>query len=158
MHKGHETRLSIRHASGRASPRHRSVDLDTAIVTLNPNRSGEFRLIRHALASFAAAPLLGSAATAQTAMPFALDWKLEGPAAPYFIALDKGYFTAEGLTVEITEGAGSLDVIPKVATGAFPVGFADINGLMKFMDQNPGAPVIAVGPGARVLEIPLAVS
>jgi NitT/TauT family transport system substrate-binding protein len=62
------------------------------------------------------------------------------------------------VTVEITEGAGSLDAIPKVATGAFPVGFADINGLMKFMDQNPGAPVSAVGPAARVLEIPLAVS
>ncbi|MCU0801297.1 MAG: ABC transporter substrate-binding protein, partial [Rhodobacteraceae bacterium] len=76
--------------------------------------------------------------------PFALDWKFEGPAAPYFAAIDNGHFTAEGLTVEIAEGAGSLDAIPKVATGAFPVGFADINSLMKFLDQNPGAPVIAV--------------
>ena len=31
-----------------------------------------------------------------------------------------------------------------MATGAFPVGFADINSLVKFLDQNPGAPVIAV--------------
>lgn len=101
-------------------------------------------MIRYAIASFAAALLMGSAACAETAMPFALDWKFEGPAAPYFVAIDKGYFTAEGLTVEITEGAGSLDAIPKVATGAFPVGFADINSLMKFLDQNPGAPVTAV--------------
>ena len=101
-------------------------------------------MIRRTLASFAAALLLGSAASAETAMPFALDWKFEGPAAPYFVALDKGYFAAEGLTVEISEGAGSLDAIPKVATGAFPVGFADINSLMKFLDQNPGAPVTAV--------------
>ncbi|MDO8881512.1 MAG: ABC transporter substrate-binding protein [Pseudotabrizicola sp.] len=101
-------------------------------------------MFRHATASFAAALLIGTAAQADTAMPFALDWKFEGPAAPYFVALDKGHFAAEGLKVEITEGAGSLDAIPKVATGAYPVGFADINSLMKFLDQNPGAPVTAV--------------
>ncbi len=81
---------------------------------------------------------------AQEKTPFALDWKFEGPAAPYFVAVDKGYFEGEGLSVEISEGAGSLDAIPKVATGAFPVGFADINSLMRFLDQNPGAPVTAV--------------
>jgi NitT/TauT family transport system substrate-binding protein len=95
-------------------------------------------------ASLATSLWVAAAAQAQTAMPFALDWKFEGPAAPYFVALDKGYFTTEGLSVEISEGAGSLDAIPKVATGAFPVGFADINSLMKFLDQNPGAPVTAV--------------
>lgn len=104
-------------------------------------------MIRTTFAATAAAlTLAGTLATsvaAQTDMPFALDWKFEGPAAPYFVAVDKGHFAAEGLNVEISEGAGSLDAIPKVATGAFPVGFADINSLMKFLDQNPGAPVIA---------------
>jgi len=92
----------------------------------------------------AAAALLTSPAFAQTDMPFALDWKFEGPSAPYFHALDAGYFADAGLEVTIAEGAGSLDAIPKVATGAFPVGFADINSLMRFLDQNPGAPVTAV--------------
>ena len=78
------------------------------------------------------------------AVPFALDWKFEGPAAPYFAAIDNGHFGENGLSVEITAGSGSLDAIPKVATGAFPVGFADINSLIKFLDQNPGAPVTAV--------------
>ncbi|MBT8454614.1 MAG: ABC transporter substrate-binding protein [Rhodobacteraceae bacterium] len=91
-----------------------------------------------------AAMATGSAAMAQTAVPFALDWKFEGPSAPYFAAIDNGHFEANGLTVEITAGQGSLDAIPKVATGAFPVGFADINSLIKFLDQNPGAPVTAV--------------
>lgn len=90
------------------------------------------------------AALLTSPAFAQTEMPFALDWKFEGPAAPYFQALDAGYFSDAGLAVTINEGAGSLDAIPKVATGAFPVGFADINSLMRFLDQNPGAPITAV--------------
>lgn len=87
---------------------------------------------------------VGGPLAAQTSMPFALDWKFEGPAAPYFLAIDSGHFADAGLTVEILEGAGSLDAIPKVATGAFPVGFADINSLMRFLDQNPGAPVTAV--------------
>jgi NitT/TauT family transport system substrate-binding protein len=84
------------------------------------------------------------AASADTDMPFALDWKFEGPAAPYFLAVDSGLFTDAELSVEISEGKGSLDAIPKVATGAYPVGFADINSLMRFIDQNPGAPVTAV--------------
>lgn len=100
-------------------------------------------MIRTTFSAVAATLTLATSLAAQTAMPFALDWKFEGPAAPYFVAVDKGYFEAEGLTVEVSEGAGSLDAIPKVATGAFPVGFADINSLMKFLDQNPGAPVIA---------------
>lgn len=91
----------------------------------------------------AAAALMSSAAVAQTEMPFALDWKFEGPAAPYFVAIDKGYFGEKDLAVEISAGSGSLDAIPKVATGAFPVGFADINSVIKFLDQNPDAPVIA---------------
>ncbi len=98
--------------------------------------------------ALAAAMLLTAISTtsslAQENVNFALDWKFEGPSAPYFAAIDKGYFEDEGISVEISEGAGSLDAIPKVATGAFPIGFADINSLMRFLDQNPGAPVTAV--------------
>ena len=92
----------------------------------------------------AAALTVSIAAQADTSMPFALDWKFEGPAAPYFVAVDKGYFSDAGLSVEVSPGKGSLDAIPKVATGAFPIGMADINSLVRFLDQNPGAPVTAV--------------
>jgi NitT/TauT family transport system substrate-binding protein len=105
-------------------------------------------MLRRLSAAVLAAALLGPApAPAQdgtTPVPFALDWKFEGPAAPYFLAIDRGHFAEAGLDVEITAGQGSLDAIPKVATGAFPVGFADVNSLMKFLDQNPDAPVTAV--------------
>ncbi|EPX79528.1 ABC transporter substrate-binding protein [Salipiger mucosus] len=98
----------------------------------------------HRAIAVAAGLVAAAAAHAQTEMPFALDWKFEGPAAPYFAAIDNGHFSDAGLEVEISAGQGSLDAIPKVATGAFPVGFADINSLIKFLDQNPGAPVTAV--------------
>lgn len=81
---------------------------------------------------------------AETKVQFALDWKFEGPSAPYFLAIDNGHFKAAGMNVEISPGKGSLDAIPKVATGAFPFGFADINSLIKFLDQNPGAPVTSI--------------
>ena len=87
---------------------------------------------------------LATSAAAETKVSFALDWKFEGPSAAYFAAIDNGHFKAAGLDVEVAAGKGSLDAIPKVATGAFPFGFADINSLAKFLDQNPGAPVIAV--------------
>ncbi len=96
----------------------------------------------HALS--AAAVLFAAQVQAETKVPFTLDWKFEGPSAPYFLAIDNGHFKEQGLEVEISAGKGSLDAIPKVATGAFPVGFSDINSLIKFIDQNPGAPVKAV--------------
>ncbi len=102
------------------------------------------RYISSAFAASMAVIGATGAVSAETDMPFALDWKFEGPAAPYFLAVDSGLFTEAGLSVEISEGKGSLDAIPKVATGAYPVGFADINSLMRFIDQNPGAPVTAV--------------
>ncbi|WP_346897573.1 ABC transporter substrate-binding protein [uncultured Roseibium sp.] len=93
----------------------------------------------------AGAVLVGTAlsAAAETKMPFALDWRFEGPAAPYVVAREKGYFKDQGLDVELVEGKGSLDAIPKVATGAYPVGLADVEALIKFLDANPGAPVTA---------------
>ena len=101
-------------------------------------------MFRPTTATFAAALAFAGAALAETNVPFALDWKFEGPSAPYFTAIDNGHFGAAGLSVEISAGQGSLEAIPKVATGAFPVGFADINSLIKFLDQNPDAPVTAV--------------
>ena len=85
-----------------------------------------------------------SIATAQTSVPFALDWKFEGPSAAFFAAIDNGHYAAEGLDVTVEAGSGSVETIPKIATGAFPMGFGDINTVIKFLDQNPGAPVTAI--------------
>jgi NitT/TauT family transport system substrate-binding protein len=83
-------------------------------------------------------------AAADTDVKFALDWKFEGPAAPYFVALDKGYYKAEGLNVTIDTGPGSVAGIARVAAGTYPLGFFDVNSLVKFRDQNPDKAVKAV--------------
>lgn len=96
------------------------------------------------IATCAAAIVAATPLAAETDIAFALDWRFEGPSAPYFLAIDNGHFAAQDLSVEITAGQGSLDAIPKVASGSFPLGFADINSLVRFLDTNPGAPVTAV--------------
>ncbi|MEW6254627.1 MAG: ABC transporter substrate-binding protein [Pseudomonadota bacterium] len=81
---------------------------------------------------------------ADTDIKFALDWKFEGPSAPYFVAIDKGFYKAEGLNVTIDTGPGSVAGIARVAAGTYPLGFFDINSLVKFRDQNPEKGVKAV--------------
>ncbi len=103
-------------------------------------------MFNRTIKTLVAAALFGSAAGAQELTPvsFALDWKFEAPSAIYFAAIDNGHFAAEGLEVTVEAGTGSVETIPKIATGAFPMGFGDINTVIKFLDQNPGAPVTAV--------------
>ena len=96
------------------------------------------------LAAATAAALGMSPAGAQTDLKFALDWKFEGPSAPYFVAIDKGYYKAEGLNVTIDSGPGSVAGIARIAAGTYPLGFFDINSLVKFRDQNPDKKVQAV--------------
>ncbi len=76
-------------------------------------------------------------ALAETPVKVTLDWKFEGPAAGFLLAQDKGYFKAEGLDVTIDTGNGSVEAIPRVATGAYQIGFGDINSLIKFLDEDP---------------------
>jgi NitT/TauT family transport system substrate-binding protein len=101
-------------------------------------------VFNRSLIAATAAVLVAAPALAETRIDFALDWRFEGPSAPYFMAIDNGHFAAEGLEVEVAAGQGSLDAIPKVATGAYPMGFADMASLIKFLDQNPDAPVTGV--------------
>src|SRR5919109_1539237 len=96
------------------------------------------------LAGAAMAAAAASPAFAQTDVKFALDWKFEGPSAPYFVAIDKGYYKAEGLNVTVDTGPGSVAGIARVAAGTYPLGFFDINSLVKFQDQNPDKKVKAV--------------
>jgi NitT/TauT family transport system substrate-binding protein len=97
---------------------------------------------RTALAALLAGVIVSAGpAAAQTALRFSLDFRFEGPAAPFLVALDRGYFTAEGLDVRIEPAAGSLEPITRVASGSFEMGFGDINAVIKFRDQNPGTPV-----------------
>jgi NitT/TauT family transport system substrate-binding protein len=83
-------------------------------------------------------------ATAATPLKFTLDWRIEGPAALFLTALDKGYFREEGLDVSIEPGTGSREAVLRAATGGFDAGFGDVNSLIRFRDENPSNDLKAV--------------
>lgn len=71
--------------------------------------------------------LTGGASVAQAPQKvvFALNWFAVGDHAAYWVALDKGYYKARGLDVEMQNSKGSGDSIAKVDTGRADVGLAD---------------------------------
>jgi NitT/TauT family transport system substrate-binding protein len=103
-----------------------------------------FRPVLSLVSALVFAAASASPAAADTRVKFSLDAKLEGPAAPFFVALDKGYYRAEKLSVAIDPAASFLDPINRVASGDYEMGVADINALIKFRDANPASPVKAV--------------
>lgn len=97
-----------------------------------------------------AAITLGESAEAQTPIRFLLDWKIDGTSTPFLLALDKGYFKAEGLNVSIVEPASfdpsesRAEAMRRIASGEVEMGLGDINAAIKFRDQNPQLPIKAV--------------
>jgi NitT/TauT family transport system substrate-binding protein len=79
-----------------------------------------------------------------THLRFTLDWAVQGPQAPFLVALDKGYFAEEGLSVVIDRGFGSADAVSKIAGAAYDLGYADINSMIEFNSRNPEQALVAI--------------
>ena len=83
-------------------------------------------------------------AHAQTPVKFTLDWVFQGPTSPFLVALEKGYYKAEGLDVTMDPGQGSAGAVQRVASGAYDIGFADVNSLIEYNAKNPGKEILCV--------------
>jgi NitT/TauT family transport system substrate-binding protein len=95
------------------------------------------RLTRSAALVLLAALFGPLAARAEIAIHFTLDRKIDGPAAPFFLAIDKGYFKDEGLDLIIDIAAGGpLEALNRLAAGKADMAVSDINLLIKFRDAN----------------------
>ena len=82
--------------------------------------------------------IMGSeAASAQTKVRFTLDWIPGATHGAFLIALQKGYYKAEGLDVTIDRGKGSAEVVRQLAANVYDMGFPDINVLVDFDSKNP---------------------
>ena len=101
------------------------------------------RTILALMAAVAAFSAFTTAASAQDKFPFRLNWTLYGEHAPFFVALDKGFYKEEGLDVEILEGSGSTTVAQLVANQTNPVAYVDAATMMRGI--NAGMPIEAVG-------------
>ena len=67
-----------------------------------------------ALAILALGVAFAGAARAETKIRFGLDWIPGSVHSPFFIALYKGYYKAEGLDVMIDPGKGSVGLVQQI--------------------------------------------
>src|SRR5882757_1375220 len=92
-------------------------------------RAGAPRLLARRLIVAAGGLLLATGtwqpAHAQTTekLTVRFTWKLKGEYAPLFVALDKGYYRAEGLEVDLAEGSGAQTVLKLLASGNEKFGY-----------------------------------
>jgi NitT/TauT family transport system substrate-binding protein len=74
-----------------------------------------------------------------------MDWIIQGTHAPFFVAQDKGYFKAEGVTLDALDaGKGATNVAVSVAGGVYQFGWVDLPSMIRFNAQNPASPLLAV--------------
>ena len=72
-----------------------------------------------------------------------MDFILGGKHAPWFVALEKGFYAKRGLNATILVGKGSADTVRSIASGGADFGFADI--ATAIVAKSRGTPVQAVG-------------
>ena len=82
---------------------------------------------------------LGAPALAQgnTPLKMVLNWTYQGPQAWFFLAQDNGYFDQAGIDMTIDQGKGSGAAVGIVASGAYDVGFGDVNALIRLAAIEP---------------------
>jgi len=110
----------------------------------NHRKPGLLKRLGSALLLGGALAATTSGALAETEIRFTLDWRFEGPSAPFLMALEKGYFADEGLDVTIDSGNGSAGAVTRVATNSYDMGFADYSALTETTAKNPDTGVTGV--------------
>jgi NitT/TauT family transport system substrate-binding protein len=106
------------------------------------------RRIWVAIAAAAAVCLGGAMPSSWAADPvpvrLILNWKFEGPNAPFFLAEDRGYFAANGIKIQLDAGEGSSAPPSRIASGTYDAGFGDITSMIEFSAKNPQVPLRTV--------------
>jgi NitT/TauT family transport system substrate-binding protein len=93
------------------------------------------------LATGAPQPVLSQAAEKLTVR---FTWKLKGEYAPLFVALDKGYYKAEGLEVDLAEGSGAQTVLKLLASGNEKLGYGPAVSAAQAVSQGLPLKVVAL--------------
>lgn len=85
---------------------------------------------------------LGGWAQGKERVTLKATWVFTPKEAPYFLALDKGFFAAEGIDLDLQDGRGSGANIQLVTAKKLPLSLADLGTAAGFISQ--GAPIKAV--------------
>ncbi len=76
-------------------------------------------------------------------------WKLKGEYAPLYVALEKGYYKAEGLDVTLAEGNGAQNVLKALAAGNEKFGYGPAVAFATAVSQGLPVKVVALYRPAR---------
>ena len=121
--------------------------MTTRRLDVSARKSSASRSLARLLA-VPAAMILAATATAGAEVKnvkIALDWFIQGTHAPFFVAQDKGYFKAAGVSVDaIDKGNGATNAAVTVASGAYQFGWVDMPSMILFNAKNASTPLIAV--------------
>src|SRR6266852_3471224 len=71
-------------------------------------------------------------------------WKLKGEYAPLYVALEKGYYNAEGLDVQLSEGNGAQNVLKALAAGNEKFGYGPAVAAAQAVSQGLPVKVVAL--------------
>ena len=71
-----------------------------------------------------------------------MDFIIGGKHAPWFVALDKGFYAKRGLNVTIQSSTGSADTVRTIGAGGADFGFADIS--TTIVARSRGTPIQTV--------------
>jgi NitT/TauT family transport system substrate-binding protein len=90
----------------------------------------------------AAVPAAGAGAKQEVTVRFT--WKLKGEYAPLFVALDKGYYAAEGLDVHLAEGSGAETVVKMVGLGTDKIAYGPATVVAEAINQGLPVKIVAI--------------
>jgi len=93
---------------------------------------------------FVCAALQQADAQAPDKLTVRFTWKLKGEYAPLFVALDKGYYKAEGLDVDLAEGSGAQTVLKLLAGGNEKFGYGPAVSAAQAISQGLPVKVVAL--------------
>jgi NitT/TauT family transport system substrate-binding protein len=79
-----------------------------------------------------------------TDITFSLDFITLGRHAPFYVAIDKGYYKEEGLNVNIIPAKGTAQGIQNVESGIAQIGFTDIASLVVARAEGSTVKAVAV--------------
>jgi NitT/TauT family transport system substrate-binding protein len=79
-----------------------------------------------------------------TDITFSLDFIVLGRHAPFYVAIDKGYFKEEGLNVNIIPAKGTAQGIQNVESGLAQIGFIDVASLVVARAEGSTVKVVSV--------------
>ena len=102
--------------------------------------------MRHALGAALLAATLATAAPAQDLreVTLQLNWFPLADHAPFYLALERGYFADEGIELEIVRGQGSGDAAQKVDLGQAEFGIADTPTVLTAISKDADLTIIGM--------------